>query len=84
MLALPVIAADTDEEARHYASDIKVVRIRLASGRTFTVGTVEAAEEFGRQSQEDYTLAVHEANVIHGSRDTVCSNYLTCSVLSGR
>jgi alkanesulfonate monooxygenase SsuD/methylene tetrahydromethanopterin reductase-like flavin-dependent oxidoreductase (luciferase family) len=66
-----VIAADTDEEARLYAADIKVVRVRLESGRTFTVGTVAGAEEFGRQSQENYTIAVHEAHVVHGSRDTV-------------
>src|SRR2546425_11483527 len=71
LLALSVIAADTDEEAQHYAADIKVVRVRLASGRTFTVGTVAGAEEFGRQSQENYTIAIHEANVVHGSRDTV-------------
>jgi luciferase family oxidoreductase group 1 len=71
MLALSVIAADTNEEAQYYASDLKVVRIRLASGRTFTLGTVAAAEEFGRQSQEDYTIAIHEANVVHGARDTV-------------
>jgi luciferase family oxidoreductase group 1 len=71
LLALSVIAADTDEEARQYAADIKVVRIRLASGRTFTVGSEAAAEEFGRQSQEDYTITIHEANVVHGSRDTV-------------
>jgi luciferase family oxidoreductase group 1 len=71
LLALSVIAADTDAEARHYAADIKVVRIRLESGKTFTVGSVAAAEEFGWQSQERYTIAIHEANVIHGSRDTV-------------
>lgn len=71
MLALPVIVADADEEAKCYASDLKVIRIRLASGRTFTVGTLEAAEEFGRQSQESYTIAVHEAEVIYGSQTTV-------------
>ena len=71
MLALSVIAADTDDEAKHYAADIKVVRIQLASGRTFTVGTLAAAEEFGKQSQENYTIAMHEAHVVHGSRDTV-------------
>ena len=71
MLALSVIAADTDAEAQRYAADIKVVRLRLASGRTFTVGTVAGAEEFGRQSQEDYTITVHEASVVYGSRDTV-------------
>jgi luciferase family oxidoreductase group 1 len=71
MLALPVMVADTDAEAKHYTADIKVVRIRLASGRTFTVGSMEAAEEFGKQSQESYTIAVHEANIIYGSPETV-------------
>ena len=71
ILALPVLAADTDEEARHDAADMKLVRIRLASGRTFTVGTVEAAEEFGRQSQENYTIETQEADIIHGSLETV-------------
>jgi luciferase family oxidoreductase group 1 len=71
MLALPVIVADTDAEAQHYATDLKVVRIRLASGKTFTVGTVEAAEEFGRQSQESYTVDVRQAHVIYGDPHTV-------------
>ena len=44
MLALSVIAADTDKEARQYASDIKMMRIRLESGRTFSVGSLTAAE----------------------------------------
>lgn len=71
MLALPVIVADTEAEARAHADDIRVVRIRLQSGRTLTVGTLEAAEEFGRQAGEAYTLDVQQARVIHGSPDTV-------------
>ncbi len=71
MLALSVIAADSDDEARQYASEIKVIRLRLASGRTFTVATMDAAEEFGRQAQEPYTITVQEGHVIHGARDTV-------------
>ena len=71
MLALPVIVADSDEEAEEYASQITPVRIRLESGRTFTVFSVEAAEEFGRQSQENFTYAVQEGKVIHGSQETV-------------
>jgi len=71
MLALAVIAADTDEEARRYASDIKMVRIRLESGRTFSVGSLTAAEEFAQQAQENYTVTMHQMNVVHGSRDTV-------------
>ena len=71
MLALSVIAADTDEEARHLAADIKMIRIRLESGRTFSVGSLTAAEEFARQAQESYTVTMHETHVVHGSRDTV-------------
>ena len=67
MLALPVIVADSDDEAAGYAGGLRVVRIRLASGRTFTVFSEEAAREFGRQSGEDFSYEVQPANVIHGS-----------------
>jgi luciferase family oxidoreductase group 1 len=71
LLALPIIVADTDEEARAYATELKVVRIRLASGRTFTIGSVEAAEDFGKQAGETYTVTVQQASVVHGSPETV-------------
>ncbi len=71
MLALPVIAADTDDEAQQVAADMKMVRIRLESGKTFTLGTVVAAEEFGKQSQENYTIEEQEADIIYGSLETV-------------
>ena len=71
MLALPVMVADTDDEAEGYASQITPVRITLESGRTFTVFSVDAAEEFGRQSGEKFTYEVQEAKVIHGSKETV-------------
>ena len=71
MLALPVIVADTDAEASAHAAEVTVVRIRLQSGRTLTVGNLEGAEEFGRQAGEAYTLEVQQARVIHGAPDTV-------------
>ena len=71
MLALPVIVADTDAEAGAHAAQVTVVRIRLQSGRTLTVGNLEGAEEFGRQAGEAYTLEVQQARVIHGAPDTV-------------
>ena len=67
MLALPVIVANTDNKAAAYAQAIHVVRIRLVSGRTFTVFSEEAAREFGSQSGEEYSYEVQPANVIHGS-----------------
>lgn len=71
MLALPVIVADTDEEAAGYASQITVVRILLESGRTFTVFSVEAAEDFGNQSGEKFTYEILQSNIINGSSATV-------------
>ena len=67
MLALPIIVADTEEEAAEHAAKIQVVRIELESGRTLTVGSVEAGEEFGRQSGEVYEIIVRQAGVVHGT-----------------
>ena len=71
LLALPVIAADSDDEAQEYASQIKLVRIYVENGRTLTVFSLDAAEEYSRQSEEKCTFEVQEANVIYGSPDTV-------------
>lgn len=71
MLALPVMVADNDEEAGGYAAEIKVFRILLENGRTLTVFSMAAAEEFLRQSSEKGSFTVHEGNVIHGSPETV-------------
>ena len=71
ILALPIVVADTDAEAAALAADIKVVRIRLADGRAFTVGSLEAAHAFGRQAGEEPAITVLDANVVHGSPDTV-------------
>ena len=71
MLALPVVAADTDEEAADLASGIKMVRITVGDGRQFTVGSVEGAKEFGRQIGEEVAVHVMEGNVVCGSVETV-------------
>ena len=71
MLALPVVVADTDGEAAELAANIKMVRITLANGRQFTVGSVEGAREFGEQIGEEVAIHVMEGNVVCGSVDTV-------------
>ena len=71
MLALPIIVAGTDGEAAEHAAKIQVVRITLDSGRTLTVGSVEAGEEFGKQSGEGYQITVRQAGVVHGAPDSV-------------
>ena len=76
MLALPVVVAESDREAARYAADIKVIRISLESGRTLTTGTVEAAENFGKQSGEKYEINVFDAPVVHGSPELALKKLL--------
>ena len=71
MLGLPVMVAETDEEARTFASGLKLVRVHVESGRIVTVFTLEAAEEFRRQSGENCVFEVRDLEVIHGSKETV-------------
>ena len=71
MLALPVVVADTEKEAALLASGIKVVRIELKDGRSFTVRSEEAAHEFGRQVNEEYIVTVQPPAVLHGSKKTI-------------
>jgi len=81
MLALPVVVADTEEEAADYAADIKVVRISLESGRTLTAGNLESAENFGKQSGEKYQINVYDAPVVHGSPDIALQKLLDIQAL---
>ncbi|MBH5317610.1 LLM class flavin-dependent oxidoreductase [Paenibacillus sp. GSMTC-2017] len=70
ILALSVIAADTEEEAIELAGDLKSVRVTLASGKTVNVSTVEQAEEFARQAGETYTAEVRDADITKGTKET--------------
>ncbi|MBO54971.1 MAG: hypothetical protein CL886_04840 [Dehalococcoidia bacterium] len=71
MLALPIIVADSEKTAKDYASDIVIVRVTLESGRTFTVFSIESAEDLGKQSGEKFTYELQPGSVIHGSKKTV-------------
>ena len=56
ILALSLIVADTEEEAKVLAGEYKNVKIHLENGKTLTVGTLEQAEEYGRQTQAKFTV----------------------------
>ncbi len=66
MLALPVIVAEDEKSAAAWAAEVRAVRITLESGRTFTVFSETAAQEFGRQAGENFHYAVQPSRVIHG------------------
>ncbi|WP_138494587.1 LLM class flavin-dependent oxidoreductase [Paenibacillus pinistramenti] len=71
IVALSVVVADTEEEAAELAGSYKLVKIHLSSGKTLTVGTIEQAEEFARQSGEPYTIEELEPSVVKGTKETV-------------
>ncbi|MUG69968.1 MULTISPECIES: LLM class flavin-dependent oxidoreductase [Paenibacillus] len=71
ILALSVIVADSEEEAQELAGEYKLVKIKLASGRTLTVTTIEQAEEFGQQSNEEYTIETQQAQITKGTKESV-------------
>ena len=71
ILALSVIVADSEEEAEALAGGYELVKIKLASGKTLTVGTKEQAEEFGRQSNEEYTIETQQAQIMRGTKESV-------------
>ncbi|QHW33385.1 LLM class flavin-dependent oxidoreductase [Paenibacillus rhizovicinus] len=76
IFALSAVVADSDEEAAALAGNHKQVKIHLESGRTLTVGTVEQAEEYGKQSNEKYRIEVKEPEVTKGSKETVRAKLL--------
>ncbi|NIK79508.1 luciferase family oxidoreductase group 1 [Paenibacillus castaneae] len=71
ILALSVIASDSEEEANALAGHFKSVRVTLASGKTINVGSLEQAEEFARQAGETYTAEEREADITRGTKETV-------------
>jgi luciferase family oxidoreductase group 1 len=73
ILALSVIAADSEAEANELAGQHKSVRVTLGSGKTVNVGTLEQAAEFARQAGETYTAVERDADITRGTKETVRS-----------
>ncbi|WP_379155517.1 LLM class flavin-dependent oxidoreductase [Paenibacillus sp. sgz5001063] len=83
ILALAVLVAESEEEAKALAGAHKLIRIHLASGKTLTVATREQAEEFTRQSTEAYTLEEKEPEITKGTKETVREQLLALAEASG-
>lgn len=71
ILALSVIASDSEEEANELAGHFKNVRVTLASGKTVNVGTLEQAKEFARQAGETFTAEERDADITRGTKEMV-------------
>ncbi|MEH7744472.1 LLM class flavin-dependent oxidoreductase, partial [Neobacillus drentensis] len=71
ILALSVVVADSEEEAKELVVNSKIVKVHLESGKTVTVGSEEQAELFAKQANERYRIEIQEANILSGSKETV-------------
>lgn len=83
IIALALVVANTEEEAKELAGAHKLIRIQLASGKKLTVGTREQAEEFARQSNEAYTIEELEPEITKGTKNSVREQLLALSEASG-
>ncbi|MEC0226003.1 LLM class flavin-dependent oxidoreductase [Paenibacillus alba] len=83
LLALSLIVADTEEEAIELAGEYKNVKIHLENGKTLTVGTLEQAEEYGRQTQEKFTVEEKQAEITKGTKETVRQKLLEIQLKYG-
>lgn len=71
IVSVTVITAPTEEEAKKLASNQKIIKVHLASGRTLTLQTIEQAEKFGKESGEAYEVKQYDANIICGTPEQV-------------
>lgn len=68
LLALGVVAAETDAEAELLAGNLQHFKIHVKNGQSVTVGSVEQAEEYARQAAAShYRIEKKMPNVIRGS-----------------
>lgn len=71
LLTISVIVAETDEEAKQFAADFKVVKLHFESGKTLSITSLEKAETYRAISKEAFTIETNEANIIYGSKETI-------------
>ncbi|WP_430534834.1 LLM class flavin-dependent oxidoreductase [Listeria rocourtiae] len=72
IIAVPALAADTEEEAQTLAGEQKVVRVTLSTGVSVTLQTVAQAEEFARQAGvTDFKVEECVADIIVGTAQQV-------------
>lgn len=71
-LALAVVIDKSEKLAKERANEILIYKIHFSDGKTFSLTTQEAAEDFGRLSgRADYTIEQHHTQIIAGTAETV-------------
>lgn len=71
IVAIAVLAAETDEEAAQLAKDIKLYDITFADGKTLSVQSKKQVEEWKQQSDEAFTIHEKQVAVVSGAATTI-------------
>ncbi|MER2108277.1 MAG: LLM class flavin-dependent oxidoreductase [Solibacillus sp.] len=71
IVAFSMIGAETDEEAQRLGEKQKVFKIKLTSGKTYSLASKEQAYEFGKQINEPFEVYEEKATVQAGSPATI-------------
>ncbi|PRD49573.1 LLM class flavin-dependent oxidoreductase [Phyllobacterium myrsinacearum] len=72
LLAVGIVAAETDAEADRLTGNIQHFKVHVDNGQSVTVGSVEQAEEYARQSgAASYRIEKKTPNVLRGAARTV-------------
>lgn len=71
-LSLAVVVDKSEKLAKERANEILIYKIHFSDGKTFSLTTLEAAEDFGCLSgRSDYTIEQHRTQIIAGTAETV-------------
>ncbi|WP_288194697.1 LLM class flavin-dependent oxidoreductase [uncultured Phyllobacterium sp.] len=72
LLAVGIVAAETDAEADRLAGNIQHFKVHVDDGQSVTVGSEEQAEEYARQAgAANYRIEKKTPNVLRGAARTV-------------
>ncbi|OWJ68627.1 LLM class flavin-dependent oxidoreductase [Inquilinus limosus] len=72
LLAVGVIAAETEARAERLAANLRMFKVHVDTGQSVTVGSVAQAEEYVRQAgAREYRIEEKAPSVIHGTAERV-------------
>lgn len=81
ILAVSVLFAETEEEAKHLAEEKVTYKVHLDSGNTLSIYSLELAERLGQQANEPFTIEALPASIIYGTSETVLKKIQAISEL---
>ncbi|MGG4141785.1 MsnO8 family LLM class oxidoreductase [Paenibacillus algorifonticola] len=81
ILALSVLFADTEEEAKRLADEKITYKVHFDSGRTISIFSLELAERLGQQANEPYTIKAEPTSLVYGTKETLLNKIHEISLL---